>query len=108
VAESTSEPWGVGFQSWAIAVSTLQRALEYCPQALMLSFGDPEPFTSLIRRSGAALILQVTELDEARQAVDLGADAIVAQGTEAGGHGAQRGLLHVVVRPGRSRSRWQT
>ena len=28
------------------------------------------------------LIIQVTDLEEARQAVDLGADVIVAQGTE--------------------------
>jgi nitronate monooxygenase len=37
------------------------------------------------------LILQVTDLEEARQAIDLGADVIVAQGTESGGHGARRG-----------------
>jgi nitronate monooxygenase len=37
------------------------------------------------------LIIQVTDLEEARQALDLGADVIVAQGTEAGGHGARRG-----------------
>jgi len=30
-------------------------------------------------------------MDEAREAVDLGADVIVAQGTEAGGHGARAG-----------------
>ena len=91
VAEGTSEPWGVGFQSWAVDASTLERALEYRPTAVMLSFGDPRPFTSLIRQSGAALILQVTDLEEARQALDVGADVIVAQGTEAGGHGARRG-----------------
>jgi nitronate monooxygenase len=34
-----------------------------------------------------AVILQVTDLEEARQAVDLGADVIVAQGTESGGRG---------------------
>ena len=33
----------------------------------------------------------MTTLEEARQAFDLGADVIVAQGTEAGGHGARRG-----------------
>jgi nitronate monooxygenase len=57
----------------------------------MLSFGDPRPFTALIRQAGAALIVQVTDLEEASQAVDVGADVIVAQGTEAGGHGARRG-----------------
>jgi nitronate monooxygenase len=37
------------------------------------------------------LLIQVTDLEEARQAIDLGADIIIAQGTESGGHGARRG-----------------
>ena len=57
----------------------------------MLSFGDPRPLAGPVRQAGAALIIQVTDLEEARQAVDLGADVIVAQGTEGGGHGARRG-----------------
>ena len=57
----------------------------------MLSFGDPAPFVPAIRAAGAMLILQVTDLAEARQATALGADVIVAQGTEAGGHGARHG-----------------
>ena len=91
VAAGTGQPWGVGFQSWAIGPGTVARALEYGPRAVMLSFGDPTPFTGLIREAGAVLIIQVTSMDEARQAVDLGADVIVAQGTEGGGHGARRG-----------------
>ncbi len=91
VADGTDQPWGVGFQSWAIGVGTLQRALTLNPRAVMLSFGDPRAFIGPIRQAGAALIIQVTDLEEARQAVDLGADVIVAQGTEGGGHGARRG-----------------
>jgi nitronate monooxygenase len=91
VAEGTGKPWGVGFQSWAIKVGTVERVLEWNPRAVMLSFGDPGPFTEPIRRAGAALIIQVTDLAEARQAVEVGADVIVAQGTEGGGHGARRG-----------------
>ncbi|MEU7895787.1 nitronate monooxygenase [Nonomuraea sp. NPDC049152] len=91
VAQSTVKPWGIGFQSWAIDVGAVDRALEHDPRAVMLSFGDPSPFTERVRRAGAVLILQVTDMEEARQAVDLGADVIVAQGTESGGHGARRG-----------------
>jgi nitronate monooxygenase len=91
VADGTSKPWGVGFQSWAIDVGTVERALKRNPRAVMLSFGDPRAFAGPIRQAGAALIIQVTDVEEARQAVDLGADIIVAQGTEAGGHGARRG-----------------
>jgi nitronate monooxygenase len=91
VAHGTSGPWGVGFQSWAIDPGAVEYALRYEPRAVMLSFGDPRPFAGLVRQSSAALIIQVTDLDEARQAVDVGADVIIAQGTEAGGHGARRG-----------------
>ncbi len=91
VAGGTDQPWGVGFQSWAIDVGTVERALLQDPSAVMLSFGDPSAFAGPIRQAGAALILQVTDLEEARQAVDIGADVIVAQGTESGGHGARRG-----------------
>jgi nitronate monooxygenase len=93
---NTAAPWGVGFQSWSTDVSTVQAALAYRPRAVMLSFGDPRPFAGLIRSAGAALIIQVTDLDEARQALAAGADVIVAQGTEAGGHGGRRSALPFV------------
>ncbi|MGG2464344.1 nitronate monooxygenase [Streptomyces sp. RGM 3693] len=90
-AEGAGKPWGIGFQTWAIDVGTVAGALEHNPAAVMLSFGDPSPFVERIRSADTALILQVTDLEEARRAVDLGADVIVAQGTEGGGHGARHG-----------------
>lgn len=96
VAGGTDQPWGVGFQSWATDVATVERALVHHPRAVMLSFGDPRPFVAPIRRAGAALIVQVTDLEEAREAMDVGADVVVAQGTEAGGHGGRRGTLPFV------------
>jgi nitronate monooxygenase len=84
-------PWGVGFQCWAVGADPVEQALAYQPDAVLLSFGDPAPLAGPVRAAGARLIIQVTTLAEARQAVDLGADVIVAQGTEAGGHGARRG-----------------
>ena len=77
----------------------MEYALRYQPRAIMLSFGDPRPFAGIVRESGAVLIIQVTDLDEARQAVDAGADLIVAQGTEAGGHGARRGWSTLAFGP---------
>jgi nitronate monooxygenase len=91
VASATDQPWGVGFLTWAIDAGAVRHALAYAPRAVMLSFGDPSPYAESIRQAGAALIIQATDLAEARQAVELGADVIVAQGTEAGGHGARRG-----------------
>jgi nitronate monooxygenase len=91
IAAATDGPWGIGFWSWAVDVGTVEEALQHRPAAVLLSFGDPSPFAGRIRAAGVPLILQVTDLEEARQAVDLGADVIVAQGTEGGGHGARRG-----------------
>ncbi|MEV4134996.1 nitronate monooxygenase [Dactylosporangium sp. NPDC049742] len=91
VAAATGLPWGIGFLTWMTTVDAVRRSLVYEPRAVMLSFGDARPYTRIVRDSGALLILQVTDLDEARQALDLGADVVVAQGTEAGGHGALRG-----------------
>ncbi len=87
----TDRPWGVGFQTWAASVEIVEYVLERGPRAVMLSFGDPGALAAPVRRAGVPLILQVTDLEEARRAVDLGADVIVAQGTESGGHGARRG-----------------
>jgi nitronate monooxygenase len=91
ITDRTAKPWGVGFLSWAADVSAVEQALTRHPSAVMLSFGDPAPFIPLVRDAGARLILQVTSLDEARRAVDVGADVIVAQGAEAGGHGGSPG-----------------
>lgn len=91
VEQGTDRPWGVGFLTWQIDARAVERALEHQPRAVMFSFGDPSAYTERVRRAGAALIIQVTDLEEARQAVDLGADVIVAQGTESGGHGARHG-----------------
>ena len=91
VAAGTDQPWGVGFLSWAADVSAVELALAHQPAAIMLSFGDPLPFIDAVRRTDAALIIQVTDLNEARQAIAVGADLIIAQGTEAGGHGGSRG-----------------
>ncbi|WP_405988142.1 NAD(P)H-dependent flavin oxidoreductase [Streptomyces sp. NBC_00986] len=91
VAERTTKPWGIGFLTWQIDVDAVEHALEHHPAAVMLSFGDPSPFAERVRRAGTALIIQVTDLEEARRAVDLGADVIVAQGSESGGHGARHG-----------------
>jgi nitronate monooxygenase len=96
VAERTDKPWGVGFQSWALDIDKLYRALDHNPMAVMLSFGDPRPFAEVVRGRGAVLIIQVTDLDEARQALAVGADLIVAQGAEAGGHGGRRATMPFV------------
>ena len=93
-----SDPFGIGFITWSLAKqpALLDIALEAGPRAIMLSFGDPKPFAPRIKSSGALLICQVQDEAMARQALDAGADILIAQGTEAGGHGASRTTIDIV------------
>src|SRR3954469_10137403 len=94
----TSDPFGIGFITWSLAKqpALLDIALEAGPRAIMLSFGDPKMFAPRIKSSGALLICQVQDEAMARQALEAGADILIAQGTEAGGHGASRTTLDIV------------
>ncbi len=89
---------GCGFITWSMArkPELLTQALAHKPAALMLSFGDPRPFSAEIAAAGVPLICQCQTLAHVRQAIEAGAAIIVAQGTEAGGHGASRATLPFV------------
>ena len=65
----------------------LDLALAHKPAAMMLSFADPGPFAARVHAAGVPLLCQVHTIEHARRALDAGADVLVAQGTEAGGHG---------------------
>ena len=89
---------GCGFITWALArqPALLDRVLAHAPAAMMLSFGDPAPFAAQIHAAGSTLICQVQTIAHTQAALDCGAQIIVAQGTEAGGHGATRATLTLV------------
>ena len=93
-----STAFGIGFITWSLAKrpELLEIALAARPRAVMLSFGDPNPFASRIKSAGALLFCQVQTEEMARQALDAGADILIAQGTEAGGHGASRTTIDIV------------
>lgn len=90
--------FGVGFITWSMAKQPklLDLVLERRPAAVMLSFGDPRTFVERIKRADAVVICQVQSIALAKEAAAAGADILVAQGTEAGGHGASRGLVTLV------------
>lgn len=89
---------GCGFITWHLGdeAPALHAALAHRPAAMMLSFGDPRPHAEAIRAAGALLICQVQTLAHARLAREAGADVVVAQGAEAGGHGATRATMTLV------------
>ena len=99
--DEARRPWGVGLITWCATQEIVDLALSYEPNAFMLSFGDSSPYASAIKETGCKLICQVQNIEGALAAEAAGADFIVAQGTEAGGHGAEHAstlpLLPAVV-----------
>lgn len=91
-------PVGCGFITWSLAKQPklLDRVLHHAPRAIFLSFGDPAPFIPEIKDAGALVICQVQTRRDAAHAIEAGADVIVAQGSEAGGHGDKRATLTLV------------
>jgi nitronate monooxygenase len=94
-----NEKVGAGFITWSLAKrpELLDVVLERGGDPIFLSFGDPAPFIPKIRAAGRKLVLQVCSLTEAKAANALGADVIVAQGTEAGGHGTTGRALFALL-----------
>ncbi len=90
--------FGCGFITWSLArqPGLLDLVLAHSPKAICLSFGDPAPFVARIKDAGAALICQVQTRRDAAHALDCGADVVVAQGAEAGGHGETRATFTLV------------
>jgi nitronate monooxygenase len=89
---------GCGFITWSLKKQPhlLDIALERVRGALFLSFGDPAPFAPRIKQAGVPLICQIQSLADAAHAIDVGADILVAQGSEAGGHGERRATFTLV------------
>jgi nitronate monooxygenase len=89
---------GVGFITFLLAINPrlLDIAIEARPAAICLTFADPAPYVARIRAAGVPLISQIQTLRDARHVIDLGVDVIVAQGSEAGGHGERRATFTLV------------
>jgi nitronate monooxygenase len=99
LAEAGNARVGIGFILWALErnPAALDVALEARPAAIMLSFGDPSPFIDRIKEAGCKIICQVQTLAQAKEAADAGANIIIAQGRDAGGHsGTTRGTMGLV------------
>ncbi|MCO5297533.1 MAG: nitronate monooxygenase [Fimbriimonadaceae bacterium] len=85
VLEATSNPFFVNF-ALAFPPVSLDAALDAGVPIVTFSWGDPEPHLARVRAAGAKVGIQVTSAAGAKRAIDHGADFLVCQGNEAGGH----------------------
>lgn len=89
---------GCGFITWSLRKqpALLDLVLSKNPTAIFLSFDDPAPLANRIKERGITLICQIQTRRDAERALACGADVIVAQGSEAGGHGERRGTFGLI------------
>jgi nitronate monooxygenase len=89
---------GVGFITWSMEKKPhlLDLTLKRKPVAIMFSFGRIDAHVEKVKRAGALVIAQVQTVAQAKEAAVAGADILVAQGGEAGGHGISRGTMALV------------
>ncbi len=100
IRATTDRPFAVGFISDFIPFfePLFEAALAARPAVVALSFGDPRRWTARSKAAGARVMCQVQTPDQADAAVEGGADLLVAQGTEAGGHTGTMSLLPLLAR----------
>ena len=99
VRSQTDRPFGVGFITQLIESSpeNFEIALAERAPVVIFSFADPRPWLERAKDAGAITICQVQSRPAARIAVDAGADVLLAQGNEAGGHTGELNLLPLLV-----------
>lgn len=66
--------------------SDIEACFEARVPVLVLFWGDPQPFVSDAHKRDMFVVSQVGSAEEAVAAADAGVDAVIVQGTEAGGH----------------------
>jgi nitronate monooxygenase len=99
IRSATTEPFAVGFNTHSLdrVAARFDITVETEPPAVILSFSNPQPWLDRAHDAGCKVICQVQTVEQAVSARDEGADALVAQGTEAGGHTGQMGLFPLLA-----------
>ena len=95
VRAETDRPFGVGFITHHLEedATNFELALAEEVPVILLSFADPTRWLRRIKARGLRAICQVQRMEDARIALDEGADAIAVQGERAGGHCGAADLL---------------
>lgn len=99
--ELTSKPFGVNlvpqYGGPAVFEASLRVVLEEAPPVVSLFFGDFEREIPRLKEKGITVIVQVGSVAEGQKAARDGADIVVAQGIESGGHVRGRISLMALV-----------
>ena len=99
IRAQTDRPFGIGFITQLIEdrPENFEIALEEKVPVVVFSFSDPQPWLGRARDAGAVTVCQVQSWAGAQAAVDAGAEMLLAQGNEAGGHTGGMNLLPLLT-----------
>ena len=97
---SGDRPFGVGFITHLIPTfpTLFDVAMEEKVPVITFSFADPSPWIHRAKETVATVICQVQSVEDADIAVAAGADILVVQGNEAGGHTGRANLMPLLTR----------
>ena len=93
----TNRPFAINHTARPFDPKVFDEILDFGPAVVSFHLGDPDGLVERAHGVGALWMQQVMNAEQARRAVDLGADVIIAQGAEAGGHGG--GVSTMVLVP---------
>jgi len=88
-AAASGRPYGVGLLAWLLPDydELLDVVLASDAALVSLSFGPYARYVERVQAAGKLVATQVGTLDDARAALAIGVDVLVARGGEGGGHG---------------------
>ena len=93
----TNRPFAINHTARPFDPKVFDEILDFGPAVVSFHLGGPDGLVQRAHAVGALWMQQVMNAEQARRAVDLGADVIIAQGAEAGGHGG--GVSTMVLVP---------
>ncbi len=99
VRELTDRPFAVNHVVPLLDENAFEATLEARPAVISLALGDPDKLVERAHSAGAKVIHQVHTVVQARRVAGLGVDAIIAQGSEAGGQGMALGVGTMALVP---------
>jgi enoyl-[acyl-carrier protein] reductase II len=99
VRELTDRPFAVNHVVPQLDEEAFRATLEAEPEVISFALGTPGDLVGRAREAGARVVHQVHTVAQAREAADLGVDAIIAQGAEAGGQGMAFGVSTMALVP---------
>jgi len=99
VRELTSRPFAVNHVVPLLDEEAFEVTLEAEPAVISLALGDPGDLVEQAHAAGAKVVHQVHTVAQARRGAELAVDAILAQGSEAGGQGMSLGVGAMALIP---------